>query len=65
MRYNMRLIYLIAIGLTALVATSSAPAGGDGNTGETAVCADGNPVIEAIMGHRLIHVVKVDGDGAF
>lgn len=26
MHYNMRLIYLIAIGLTALVATSSAPA---------------------------------------
>ena len=58
MRYNMRLIYLIAIGLTALVATSSAPAGADGNTEETAVSCEGNPVIEAIMGRRSIRAYK-------
>ena len=58
MHYNMRLIYLIAIGLTALVATSSAPAGGDGNTEETAVSCEGNPVIEAIMGRRSIRAYK-------
>ena len=58
MHYNMRLIYLIAIGLTALVATSSAPAGGDGNTEETAVSCEGNPVIEAIIGRRSIRAYK-------